>query len=91
MNKTVSVIYSNNSLRSLKKLDIHTSKRIVLKIKENSLQSNPLTRAKELTGRLTGKYRYRIGDYRAVFIINSESNLVLLTILNVKHRKDIYR
>lgn len=87
----VSVIYSYEALRQLKKLDIATSKRIVLKIADNAIQSDPLSRAKPLHGSLSGKYRYRIGDYRAIFKIDETGGLVLLSILNIKHRKDVYR
>jgi mRNA interferase RelE/StbE len=91
MKKTVSVIYSTDSLKFLKKLDASIAKRIVTKIKDNTEQKNILNRAKPLQGDLSGKYRYRIGDYRAIFIIDEKGNLVLLTVLNIKHRKDIYR
>lgn len=91
MKKRVSVLYSTNSLKFLKKLDTSIAKKIVEKIKDNSEQKDVLSRAKSLQGDLSGKYRYRIGDYRAIFIIDDEGTLVLLTILNIKHRKDIYR
>jgi len=87
----ISIIYSDDALRQLKKLDGAVSKRIMFKIIDNASQSNPLARAKALQGDLSGKYRYRIGDYRAIFIIDDEGKITLLTILNIKHRKDIYR
>lgn len=87
----VSVVYSGRALSQLKKLDISISKRIVLKVADNAKQPDPLSRAKSLQGVLQGKYRYRIGDYRAIFIIDEKGRLVFLTILDIKHRKDIYR
>jgi mRNA interferase RelE/StbE len=87
----VSLVYSDGALSQLKKLDSTVSKRIVLKIADNAKQPDPLSRAKSLQGILQGKYRYRIGDHRAIFIIDEKGLIVLLTILDIKHRKDIYR
>lgn len=87
----VSIIYSDDALRQLKKLSPALSKRIVLKIADNALQVDPLARAKALQGTLSGKYRYRIGDYRAIFTIDENGNITIITILSIKHRKDIYK
>ncbi|MBP6881235.1 MAG: hypothetical protein KBC35_01275 [Candidatus Pacebacteria bacterium] len=40
---------------------------------------------------LVWQYRYRIGDYRAIFSVAADGTITLLTILSVKHRKDVYR
>lgn len=66
------------------------AKRIVLKIAENA-QGDPLQKAKALQGDLMGKYRYRIGSYRAIFMLDESGNVILLTVLSIKHRKDIYK
>ncbi len=91
MTKKVTIIYSESALKNLKQLDKVVAKRIVLKIKDNAEQADPLSRAKSLTGKLSGWYRYRIGDYRAIFSIDSNGKITLLKILQIKHRKDIYR
>ncbi|MEK7102456.1 MAG: type II toxin-antitoxin system RelE/ParE family toxin [Patescibacteria group bacterium] len=36
-------------------------------------------------------YRFRIGDYRVVFTANKEGNLVILLILRIAHRREVYR
>jgi mRNA-degrading endonuclease RelE of RelBE toxin-antitoxin system len=36
-------------------------------------------------------YRFRIGDYRAVFEIDSGSKINIILILAIGHRKDIYK
>ncbi len=87
----ITVIYSDDALRQLKKLSATLSKRIVLKIANNAVQTDPLGRAKALQGKLSGKYRYRIGDYRAIFTIDDKGNITVLTVLTIKHRKDIYK
>jgi len=83
--------YSAKALKNLQALDKQTANRIVTKIKTYSENSNPLEKAKRLSGILSGLYRYRVGDYRVIFEVNSEGVVIILTILNIKHRKDIYK
>lgn len=87
----VKIIYSRDALRQLKKLSPVVAKRIVIKIAVNAKQENPLLRAKMLQGRLSGKYRYRIGDYRVIFKIDDSGKVCVLMILTIKHRKDVYK
>jgi len=87
----IKVVYSKEADRDLEKLNPKDADRIVVKIAENTRMQDPLVRAKALKGHLTGLYRYRIGDYRAIFEIDGRGNVTLLTILNIKHRKDIYK
>lgn len=54
-------------------------------------QIDPLHFAKPLSGKLRDLYRFRIGDYRAVFEIFPDGEIRILNILSVKHRKDVYR
>ncbi|HMO77842.1 MAG TPA: type II toxin-antitoxin system RelE/ParE family toxin [Candidatus Paceibacterota bacterium] len=91
MDKLVSVIYSPDARKDIKKLDKKEGRRVVLKIKENTESPNPLQRAKALSGILSGYYRYRIGDYRAIFSWDEKGQVSILKILRVKHRKDVYR
>jgi mRNA-degrading endonuclease RelE of RelBE toxin-antitoxin system len=37
-----------------------------------------------------GPYRFRIGDYRAIFDVDENNNIKILLILTIGHRKDIY-
>lgn len=62
--------------------------RILGKIK-SSLSENPLQHSKGLKGNLKGLFRLRVGDYRIVFSIDNQANLVL--ILKIGHRSEIYR
>lgn len=91
MDSGTTILYSADALKDLKQLDKALARRIVLKIKDNAIQEDPLGRAKALTGKLSGRYRYRIGDYRAIFSTDKKGQILLLKILRIKHRKDIYR
>lgn len=42
-----------------------------------------------LTGAATGLWRYRVGDYRLVCRI--EDRRVVVLVLAIAHRKDVYR
>lgn len=85
------VFYTKKAKEDLQNLEFVTAKRIVRKIYIFSVQKNPLQFAKKLKNTALGMYRFRIGDYRAVFDIDKRGNIKILVILRIKHRKDIYR
>ena len=91
MSKRTVVLYAAHARKDLLELEKDVARKIALKIQENAEFPNPLMRAKALQGSLSGMYRYRVGDYRVIFEIDSAGNISILTILRVKHRKDIYR
>jgi len=62
--------------------------KIVKKLKFYLLSDNPLNYAKKLKDSRLGTYRFRIGDYRAIFDIDKQGNINILLILRIKHRKD---
>jgi len=43
---------------------------------------------KPLKGQLAGYYRYRIGDYRVVYLIDEQKNQVLVN--TIAHRSQVY-
>lgn len=84
------VIYSENAVKDLRKIESKTAQRIIKKIRGFSEKKDIKPFAKALKG-FEGKHRFRIGDYRAIFSIDKSGKIQILMILNVKHRKDIYR
>ena len=54
----------------------------------DDLQHDPY-QGKPLKGELKGRYSYRIGSYRIVYLIHRQELLVL--VIDVGHRRDIYR
>lgn len=44
---------------------------------------------KPLKGALKGRYSYRVGSYRILYLVRQQELLVL--IIDVGHRRDIYR
>lgn len=84
------IFYTQKARQDLHALEKSTAKRVIKKIHFFSLQKNPLSFAKKLTNSALGQYRFRIGDYRALFDVNKKGNVQILMILRIKHRKDIY-
>ena len=85
------LFYSPYALKQLGKLDATIAKRLTWELIKKASTANPLTTAEPLQGNLSDRYRYRIGDYRVIFIINKQREITILTILDIDHRKDIYR
>lgn len=81
--------YTESALRDLARLDENTSRKIVLKISYYAETGNPLYFAKKLNPPFEDLYRFRIGEYRAIFELGKDT-LRLLIILRIKHRKDVY-
>lgn len=83
------VVFTDKAKKALKKLDKYTSALIIGWIEKN-LEGcdNPRLYGKCLTANMSGKWRYRIGNYR--LIANIEDELITILILNVGHRKEIY-
>lgn len=87
---TYKVVFTEGTLRELKKLDKHTALLITAWVRKNLEGcSDPRVHGKGLTVNHRGKWRYRIGDYRLIADISDYTITIL--ILNVGHRRDIYK
>ncbi len=84
------VYYSEKSLKQLKKMDRQIAKLIIAYIRKNLTNcENPRNLGKALQGNLSDKWRYRVGDYRILAKIEDEK--ILISIIEVAHRKEIYK
>lgn len=82
------VEYSASALKQLKKLDKQFQKAIIQEMNEVATLDNPRQKGKALKSNLSGLWRYRVGDYRVICDIQDEK--ILITVLRVGHRKNIY-
>lgn len=84
------VVFSDLALKRLKKMDRSTAALIVGYV-EKHLEgcTDPRAHGKALRADLHGKWRYRVGDYRLLALI--EDDRILITIVEIGHRSDIYR
>ena len=81
--------FSETSLKQLRKLDSLSRKRILNYVSDVLTKiENPRILGKALTGDLKGLWRYRIGNFRIVCQIQDNSLLIL--ILKIAHRKEVY-
>ena len=83
------VVFSKDALKDLKKLDKHTASLILGWVRKN-LEGceNPRLHGKGLTANLSGKWRYRVGDYRLLAEIQEDKVVILM--LRIGHRSEIY-
>ena len=87
--KQYTVEFTKEALHQLKKLDKYTSMLILAWIRKNLEGcSVPRQHGKGLTANRSGQWSYRVGDYRLIADIQDDKILIL--ILNVGHRRDIY-
>jgi len=54
----------------------------------DELEQDPF-QGKPLKGQLRGRYSYRIGSYRVLYIIRRQQLVVV--VMDIGHRRDIYR
>ncbi len=74
----------------LYELQIALADRIVDKITHYCSTSKPMTFAIALHGDLKSHYRFRIGEYRAIFILEKPGHITVCVVERVKHRKEVY-
>lgn len=84
------IFLTNQAKRDLTDFPLSLQKRIVNKLESFEQQPQPLKYAKKLKNIRLGSYRFRIGDYRAIFDVAKDGTIHVLMILRIKHRKDIY-
>lgn len=90
MTKRYGLLFTKAATRDLAKLERSVAKRVFAKIRTYVEADDPLRYAKQLRG-MKSTYRFRIGEYRAIFELLPDGTCVVLVILRIKHRKDVYR
>jgi mRNA interferase RelE/StbE len=71
----------------IQSLDSVVQKRVAKKLKFYLDQDDPIQYAKKLVDSKDGNYRWRIGNFRAVFDIDGN----VIKLLRIQHRKDVYK
>lgn len=78
---------AKTAAKQIASLEKIVQKRLGKKLQELSKSENIVASAKMLSGNLKGAYRERIGDYRILFEVRKD----IISIVAVKHRRDVYR
>ena len=81
-----SITFARSARKELETLDEKILNRIFPKIEALSKEPRP-SGCRKLTGNKQ-LWRIRVGDYRVVYAIDDDKNLV--DIIAVRHRKDVY-
>ncbi len=83
------VEYTKTALKQLKKMDRFNA-RLIMSWLDRNLEgcNNPRAHGKGLTANHSGEWRYRVGDYRILCII--EDNRLVVHVFSVGHRRNIY-
>jgi len=79
------VIYDEEALENLEKLEKNIRKRIFVKI--SSTKENPFHYFERLTAR--DEYKLRVGNYRVIADIDEKAKRI--SVLFVDHRKNVYK
>ena len=86
---TYKLAFTERAKKDLKKLDKHIASLIIGWLEKNIEGcKDPRIHGKGLVENKSGQWRYRIGDYRVICEIIDKQVVVL--VLEVGHRKDIY-
>ncbi len=75
--------------KEFKKLDRYTQRMLKSWIVKNLMNTeNPRNHGKGLTANRSGQWRYRIGDYRMICLIEDDKLIILA--LTIGHRREVY-
>jgi mRNA interferase RelE/StbE len=82
--------YEPRAQKQLRKLDRSAAERIVRTLQQDlDRVEDPRAFGEAMVGNWTGFWRYRVGDYRAIARI--EDGRVTIFIIEVAHRREVYR
>jgi mRNA interferase RelE/StbE len=80
------VAFEKEAEREFLKIDKKSQEIVVSKILD--LKNGYFSNDKALKGKHKGKFRKRAGNYRIVYL--KENDLLVITIIRVAHRKEVY-
>jgi mRNA interferase RelE/StbE len=80
------IAFEEDAEKEFLRLDKNSQKLIASKIL--NLQNGNFTNDKSLKGKHKGKFRKRAGNYRIIYL--KENNLLVITIIRIAHRKEVY-
>ncbi|MFA5947621.1 MAG: type II toxin-antitoxin system RelE/ParE family toxin [Candidatus Gracilibacteria bacterium] len=89
MKKIYQFQFSKNAERQFADLEVVIQKRIVKKLDFYEKSADPFLFAKKLKG-LDDKFSFRIGDYRVIVVPKNDNSFVVLVILKIGHRREVY-
>ncbi len=86
---TWKVEFDDSAVKELRKLDNQIQREILRFFRERiAIEQDPRRFGKSLSRNLAGLWRYRIRNYR--MICDIEDNKLVVLVIRVAHRKEIY-
>ncbi len=86
--KKYEVVFKKSAFKELQNLPIRIQQKILDAVQLLSLNPHTeLLQIKKMKG-ADSLYRFRINDYRVVYVIENQS--IKVTIIKIGHRKDVY-
>ena len=82
------VEYTKTAREQLKKLPNDIALRI-MKYMDKRAAEAPRQYGKAMKGEYTGRWRYRVGDYRVVCSLHDD--VLVIEVVRVGHRKNVYK
>lgn len=79
--------FKSSAIQDLKRLPKIIQKKILNKLDFYFKSTEPFKFVEVLKDKTLGEFRFRIGDYRAIFDVKNNKAIIL----KIGHRKDIYR
>ena len=82
--------FSDEAVKEFGKLDKYTQKLIDAWIRKHlETNENPRSIGKPLIGNKSGPWRYRVGDFRLLWLIQDDRLIIL--VIKIGHRRDVYK
>lgn len=82
--------FSDEAFKEFGKLDKYTQKLIDAWIRKHlETNENPRSIGKPLVGSKSGQWRYRVGDFRLLCLIQDDRLIIL--VIKIGHRRDVYK
>ncbi|HAZ12819.1 MAG: hypothetical protein A2X86_04055 [Bdellovibrionales bacterium GWA2_49_15] len=82
------ILYTKSARTEIDNLD-SSIKKIIKKTIEDKLMTDPLKFGLPLRRNLSGLFKLRVGDYRIIYKI--EKREVIVLVISLGHRKDVYK
>ncbi|MBQ9058593.1 MAG: type II toxin-antitoxin system RelE/ParE family toxin [Atopobiaceae bacterium] len=84
------VVYSTSALKQLKKMDRFDARLITTWIgKHLENCDNPRVFGKALSANRSGEWRYRVGDYRILCMI--QDDMLIVEVFSIGHHRSVYK
>ena len=82
--------FSDEAFKEFGKLDKYTQKLIDAWIRKHlETNENPISIGKLFVGNKSGQWRYRVGDFRLLCLIQDDRLIIL--VIKIGHRRDVYK